>query len=791
MSITPILPEDIETFTLETSPTWTFASSSTGITGSAYVFQRRSLREKEIYPLSMYSASLFEDQNITTYLKLAKNSALSASSNFSQIQSYLAALDTQQPSVRKQQTVEIIRFTPGFGLSQNIYRKGTVLNSYFPYYRHIYPSLQYAFNNYNCFNFISSSAFPSDSVLLYPQLVSSSGTTIVSASYAVSASFSFDFWIKPKNTTDNDTAPYKPGTIMALSGCYAISLLSGSSKDADGRPNKFRLLFQLSGAANIPPSNINVSNLPSMAFVSDDNSLLKDTWHHVTIRWGTSQYNLGSGSILIDEVSRGNFTITQSALSYKTTGGSDGPVALCVGNFYEGTNSGVNAMSRFFTTAISTREGLMELYPDTSIRYPTTYSFTHPLNAELSELKIYNKYLIDSEVSALRTNGPQSFENLVFYVPPFFTQESPTRQLVGNDGGIFVTPFQTRTGTTETPFSAELAFEVGGHYINLENFTREMVGGTYPRLLGLSGSIVTAPGSFPETANAILYSTASIRRRNLTILPCDNANFFPSYKLLIGLSSSYFHNDLYNEDLSLVSLRDIYPTSSLLKGLQIKDVTTDRSNNSLINDLMGPDPSDNSTFGKVSGYVPTILQRTKDNTSNQVVFFDVSTLFYDQNIEPGSLIMVDSAVSSSDKLSITLKDDGYGNLYRADTAGEAATWNSVGNVLYNEGIILIKHPSLFMFGESQFSISFKGRHDIHILTIDCLARTGMVTSSSNPSYIEGNSTSNVNEADQKYVWISDVLIHDENLNVITKTKLAQHFQKKTGDKALFKIKMDF
>ena len=86
MSITPILPEDLETFTLETSPSWTFVSNSVGgTTGSAHVFARRSFTEKEIHPLSMYSSSLFQDHDLSSYLKKAKSKAMTSGSNSSDI----------------------------------------------------------------------------------------------------------------------------------------------------------------------------------------------------------------------------------------------------------------------------------------------------------------------------------------------------------------------------------------------------------------------------------------------------------------------------------------------------------------------------------------------------------------------------------------------------------------------------------------------------------------------------------------------------------------------------------
>ena len=81
-----------------------------------------------------------------------------------------------------------------------MFRKQTVLNTLFPYYRHICPSMHFAFTNYNSLNFISSSTFPDNSALLYPQTVALSGNLITSAQYAVSGAFTFDFWIKPNAT---------------------------------------------------------------------------------------------------------------------------------------------------------------------------------------------------------------------------------------------------------------------------------------------------------------------------------------------------------------------------------------------------------------------------------------------------------------------------------------------------------------------------------------------------------------------------------------------------------------
>jgi hypothetical protein len=176
--------------------------------------------------------------------------------------------------------------------------------------------------------------------------------------------------------------------------------------------------------------------------------------------------------------------------------------------------------------------------------------------------------------------------------------------------------------------------------------------------------------------------------------------------------------------------------------------------------------------------------------------FNISNLFYGDKIKPNSLTIVDTDLSGSDGIvRITLKDDGCGNLYRADSSGSLghATWNSVGNVFYNEGIVLIKHPSLYFFGKNEFRMTFQGERNVHVLSLNLFLAPYQFTSSSNPSFIELSSSisTNINEEDRKFVYVTNINIHDDNLNVIAKTSFAQPYRLKYSDKALVKVKLDF
>jgi len=187
-----------------------------------------------------------------------------------------------------------------------------------------------------------------------------------------------------------------------------------------------------------------------------------------------------------------------------------------------------------------------------------------------------------------------------------------------------------------------------------------------------------------------------------------------------------------------------------------------------------------------------IYQRTQDSSSNQVTFFDISNLYYGLNILPGSFMIKDAALTGSGgAVGITIKDNGNGTLYRADSITPHCKWNSIGTIFYNEGIIAIKSPHLYFFGKEGFEVSFKGEQNIHVLRFDITAPMNHLNSSSNPSFISTPSSLRPNEPDSNFVYITGINFHDDNLNVIMKTQLAQPIMKRHSDKIAFKVKYDW
>ena len=385
---------------------------------------------------------------------------------------------------------------------------------------------------------------------------------------------------------------------------------------------------------------------------------------------------------------------------------------------------------------------------------------------------------------------------MLFYLPPFFVKETRERD-------VMVTPFQSITSTTDDPFNVAMSFGVGGHLLNLENFCREFVKNEHPLLLNLSGSTIDTTSAEALEANELLNRDPQIRKRNLTILPCDNGMFVPGFSILASgtfdskpfeypeLPTSKFVNDYGTVDYSKVSLRNMVPEDMMYPGLIAvsSDGTDDTSSDSIFAEVAGASPENP---GVAPGSVLSILQRTRDTSSNEVVFFDASNLFYGKKISPKSFTLVDpDVVGSGNKVKITLKDNGFGVLYRADANTKNATWSSVGSLLYEEGIATVLNPCIPYFGKENFSVDMQGVHNIHVMEIMVPCGASLVNSSSNPNFKPLKASLFASDEDTDFVYITGLNFHDENLNIVARTNLAQPVVKRSADSIAFRVKVDF
>jgi hypothetical protein len=784
-----IIPSDaIENFTIATNPIRQFTSSSLhGSTGSVRVFSRHSSFEKDNIVSSAFLDSKADDVNIDLLLNSISLSVISGATNInSSISQYMSMADAASVSTRKSKELGIDRFIPPFTqITNQTMTKLFMKDNLMPFYRHNFSSYNWNYVNYHSLNFFTASSVPSNSVLLYPNdFAFNVDGTFLSGGYNLSGAFTIDFYINPRYTNDNNSS-FKAGTLLHLSSSYAVSLISGSSKDYNGFVDGYRILLQLSHSADVIPSLALPGGKPNdLTFLSNDNVLHKNNWHHVIITWGTNTINNGTGSFYVDGQNAGTFVIPSSSITpnfFPTQGNVD---VLFVGNYYEGNNTDGNITAKFFGGDPSLRDGLVVIDGDTGFDYPDNYKFNHPLNAEVHDVSIRNYY-----TSTPPTNiAPSNLNNISFYLPPFFTTTSPYRQFVGETGGIPITPFFSKDGTTIDPFSVEMSFGVAGRYLNLENFTYDFGSKNFPRLLFLTATNIDT-STEAKTCNEFLYDMPGVRKRNVSILPCDDGNFSPNFNFVGQVITSSIESSKYTDALGVIDYSYISLDNMVSETFSYRTIETDSG--SFFDSITGVKP-EVLRSGEIPGAVYSIFQRTRDPSSNEIVMFNISNLFYGNRIYPGSLTITDSAITGTDgKISITLKDDGYGGLYRADALTPHATWNSVGNVFYNEGLLLIKSPEIPFFGKEQYNLTFKGDQNIHVLKVNVFANANQLNSSSNASYMPLSASLDANDNDSEFVYLSGINFHDDNFNVVMKSSFAQPLKKRIGDRYLIKAKMDF
>lgn len=806
MSVIKVTQNDIENLTLVTTPKRSYSSGSVGSIGSVKVFPRLSVTEKVQGDVSNFF--VVDNSFETNYRGLNTTSKQKRSIGQSiepECSSYIGSVESSLP--RNQYYLEVERLVPTPDFTRSTLVKNNIRNVLMKNYISEYPSAHWGYSNYHSLNFFTAfngatQLVPTSSVLLYANINDTRVPSLpgyVDGTYNFSGSFTFDFYINPRYKSDGiDSGHFKAGTIFHLSSSYCLSLVTGSLKDYNGEPEGFRLQLHLSHSADYSPSTSIPGPYPrDLIFLSDDNSLQYNNWHHVIVRWGTNAINNGTGSFVIDGVERGTFVIPSGTVCPKSFfGPQEDPHVLFVGNYYEGTNSGTSSTKYFFSTNPSLRFGATPKIYSTSQDEPTSYNFRHPLKAEIHDLVFRRYYMSDVEIASTGTLGIglEAFDpkKVSFYLPPYFVEKSQYRFSVNGIGGIMQTPFfAINEGWTDDPFNAAMAFSVNAHYINLENFTKDFATGRPAIPLRLTGSL-SAPTSSPLDANQVLYADGGVAKRNLTILPCDDGNFIPNYAVLeketyknkyahpSGVTDyGYIRLDNIISGSPVQSLRD-GPTPEYPGRIPSSYATTDFN-------LVAFDPGVST-----GGWKLEIQQRTLDTSSNQITIFNISNLYYGRRIQPGTFEIRDSSMSGSHGIvGVTLRDDSMGNIYRADSLTVHATQNSVGNIFYDEGIVVIKNPHLYFFGKNQYDISFNGVFNIYTQKYEILADSGLLNSSSNESFEPSVKPSGDPRDEDPFVYISGLNFHDENMNVVAKARLAQPIIKRENDRILFKITFDY
>lgn len=787
MSVIEITPDLVEINTLLLQPSQSFSSSSLGEIGCIRFYQRPTNTIKQI-PDQTYSNqnTYTETVGVTKdddQLYDASQSYAAGNTNTNQqMQTYMTNVNQtptdpkndvkacprriQQPSQfaapEMDEQNNIVSFLTDPYDWQNMHRR-IIKNCLIPNNLVENPRSFYGYTNYNSINFISSSNFPTASAIIFPNFPDSSGVR----DYTPDKEFTVDFFIKPKAPID-EIRNFRAGTILHISSSICISLISGSSQGADGKPDKFRIMLQLSQSADTKPSDIDPNSFPltfpkNFIFASPD-SLSRDTWHRVTIRWGTNQRSIGSGSIQVDQMST-RFNVNLPSIS--TGLQSD---ALFVGNYYEGSDRN----AKFFNNTAAAQFGTIE-DPVGGTTDPVGAILRHPLNAEIHHLSIFKRYLSSDDLSDINSlyklssidGGPS------FFLPPFFSSSIPASVVAP------LTPRITNEIFTDSPISYRMSLGYNALFSNTQNFLIDFAKNKQSRayLMSEFNPVVTPFDARDGTIDDIIMLQPPVRRRNFTIFPCDDGNFSPDFSILDS-DSTRFHNLGVSTSSMMISMNQLAPTGSYLPLTRFGTIAydgTDIDYLPLLQDM---------NFG-------TVKLDQADLSSNRVVIFSIPSIFYLRRIVPETFVLTDLNLSGSGGISMTLKDDGRGNLYRADCASKQAAWNTVGSIFYSHGAVIIVSPHVPFFGKTGFEMSFRGEVRKTVANFLIPAKPDAVNYSYNPAYNAFPPTNLRSEQADDFTYITGINLHDENLNVVMRAKLAQSIQKRDGDEIVFRLRYDF
>ena len=107
-------------------------------------------------------------------------------------------------------------------------------------------------------------------------------------------------------------------------------------------------------------------------------------------------------------------------------------------------------------------------------------------------------------------------------------------------------------------------------------------------------------------------------------------------------------------------------------------------------------------------------------------------------------------------------------------------------------MLSILHPGLENFGRNNVSIKFKCATQLNVFELNLPAHAGQTNLSRNTSYDKDlRLDDSAFNSDESFVYITDINLHDQDLNIIAKAKLAKPFAKKSLDNVVFRIKMDY
>ena len=666
------------------------------------------------------------------------------------------------------------RSVPGTDFASRAYRKKEIIRNILdPSYQVGRPGYGWGYGNFHCVNFFNTSQSQ------FPAVVYNS----TSDTYLPTSSLQIDFRLKVNRY------PEETGTILHLPGAFAVSVTTGSQVDLLNRPSHYKLILQMGTDAtgsslpnNIDLSVANSSRGTTQIYQSAPN-LTASYWHDCSIRFSENENN-ATGSFVIDGKVAGTFEPTGSFTV--ASGLSQTADILSLGAFW--TGNATNA-KKFFSSTAFANQGVT---PIVGITGDPPGHFLNALDAEVHEIKISNDYRSLKEIKSTINLPVTSSQHLLFHLPVLYSSNTPPNYYNSMNGDLYGPDDSTTDVSTLTefyenfPVPVQLAFDspfnthhanIGGFCnINAQAFLRDFKTGEFPYLHNLSASVRAHSSQHELSSSWSLFDEH--QRRNLLIMPCDDGDFkrtydvYPQsqltgsvvkednpYRLMVDDVGNFDTN--YDSKLIFVDEGWSYNESESLEPVSLFPTLEEMS--TPIQSL--PKAKDNPvTIPTQRFFNPSAYGLIGDGakSSNMIAIFSIPTLFYGNSIRPGTIKMYSDMYRGGGTLSgdpasftkghdrrmrLNLCDDRYGNIIRCDTSGSLSTSNFVGSVYYEDGIIALKSPHLYGFGEHNFTLEFEGVQNTHILELLVPVPRNTFNSSSNPNYNQFKPLADANEED--------------------------------------------
>ena len=580
--------------------------------------------------------------------------------------------------------------------------------------------------------------------------------------------FTIDCWIKP-SPLQTDI-----GTIVHLEGNYALTLEPHAGSMIDGVPQYYRVSWHWG-------VNADHSIAAATPDVSSNYLLRQGQWHRITIRW-SQDFNNGKFDVWIDNA------LDVEDTSYSPAVITSKNTVLTIGCWNEDSTNN----TRTVLDAYAETQGQVWHSGTASSTFNDgkTLGTALQLNSMLGSLSCYNTALtqleireenesqsIDSERYLWRfTWQYNSSDDVKTWKKRYFVGDGdqPNLDLFYKEGLVGLLATET---SRNVPYSVNAGHITGMPLIHVHGFCEEKIQNQYPVITG-----------YPEISN-INDANAYPEYDGMTPTS-DKINYFidhwQKWGWLRSMNTLFSHSDEPYQRLGIIEY----------SGDNIGDLSSEKSlahfyddEKYTLSDEILAAASVNNPNGvmKQENYATEAIKGSLSDSDFLPPFsiiINIPVVYYGMRIKKRSLVLqwTDDNTGKSYQLV-----DRAGILYH----GMPGMNNKVGHIDYEDGLICIFSPLLATACLDNFSIAFDGEKDLNVMQFDLQMGKRSGTVSSNKSFQALYPSSEANDNEKGVIGVSDVYIHDENLNILAKAKLANPILKRANDSFLFRLRLDF